>query len=829
MDCLHLFVFISFAIAQPIYDLLGKYPEFFVAHSATPGLIVSMSLILSFGFAFLLIFAEIAIYTINKKAQRGVHLFFVFVLAAIVVLPLIKKITISDLSVVGISGFVALLFTVLYSRLQVTRLFITLLLPVTLIFPLWFIFGTPIGRLVFPQVDKVYSEIEIKNPVPIVIVVFDEFSTTALLDSKVRIDSVRYPNFAALASEALWFPNAITVSESTVKVIPAIVSGMFPKPGVKLMPTSTDYPKSLFTMLGGQYELNVSEVNTELCPEQLCVKLNKASDQSYYLFFSDLFVIYKHLIFLHSWTNELPALDTQWAGFYEDIPTSTSGDTQMSKYTRTPQKSEQLKTFLSQIRSSAKPQLFFIHTLLPHIPYGYLATGQLYTFEHKLPEGILSDKEGWLGEKPLIATAYHRYLQQVGYVDRFLGMLKKELISEAIYDDALLIVMADHGVAFEPWQSRRIANTVNRREILKIPMFVKYPKQKKGEIDNRIVTSADILPTIIDVIKADVSWKLDGISLARKKGEIREIFDFTELGNLSERDIAGFSRLKWQVENFGERTPLDSLITRGPFNELVGCDLSSLQIGEVADLLLRSNNINHFQNINIDDHFLPLLFSGYIEGANGRKLQLAVEINDIIWLTTNASQWNEKENYFSVLLPKVALQKGENRVRVYEIEQKRKGLLLRPLNENRKNVKLKSASDGSCTLVFANGKELLVDKTRNNMDGYLDWLVVDGEMLVFDGWSADLVEYKPASHILFFKGEKLIWQGAPDYKREGVSKAFNSPALSVSGYRTDVPLKAFDHRSGDVNIIALSGEKRAFRIHIKDEHKQLIQTVLKRQ
>jgi hypothetical protein len=302
----------------------------------------------------------------------------------------------------------------------------------------------------------------------------------------------------------------------------------------------------------------------------------------------------------------------------------------------------------------------------------------------------------------------------------------------------------------------------------------------------------------------------------------------TEFRNLNEGDISGFSRLEWQVENFGEGTPLDSLIPRGPFNELIGSDLSSLQVGEVTDLFLRSNNINHFQNIDINDQFLPSIFSGYIEGAKGRKLQLAVEINDKIRLTTNTSEWNEKENYFSVLLPKVALRKGENRIRVYAIEQKGKDFLLHPIDENRKNVILKSASDGTCTLAFTNGKELLVDKTRNNMDGYLDWLVVDGEMIVFDGWAADLVEYKPASAILFFKGEKLIWQGAPNYKRDGVSKAFNSPALSFSGYRTDVPLKVFDHLPGDVNIIALSGEKRAFRIHIKDEHKQLIQTVLKR-
>ena len=47
-------------------------------------------------------------------------------------------------------------------------------------------------------------------------------------------------------------------------------------------------------------------------------------------------------------------------------------------------------------------------------------------------------------------TSYNQYLQQIGYADQFLGRLKKTLESVGFYDEALIIVTADHGVSFQP-------------------------------------------------------------------------------------------------------------------------------------------------------------------------------------------------------------------------------------------------------------------------------------------------------------------------------------------------------------------------------------------
>lgn len=472
-----------------------------------------------------------------------------------------------------------------------------------------------------------------------------------------------------------------------------------------------------------------------------------------------------------------------------------------------------------------------MHTLLPHVPYGYLASGQQYPSHYGLPDGIVTDKEGWLGEKPLIVTAYHRYLQQVGYVDRFLGMLKEKLISEGIYDDAMLVIMADHGVAFEPGQTRRRMTDVNKNEILKIPLFIKLPKQKQGRIDKRIVSSVDVLPTIIDVIKADVPWKLDGFPLASDQKEIRKGFDFVGLDKrfyLSKKDIVGFSRLQWQIAHFGEHTPLDGLVPKGPFHdELCGSEPANLQIGEAENMLLISQNIGHFQYIDTENHFLPSLLSGYIEGAKGHNLMLAVAINGKIRLTTHTSQWNEQDNFFSVLLPKAALQQGRNIVDIYLIEQKGKELLLYPLViKNPLDVKLHRTSDGMDILIFADGKKVTVENNRDNMNGYLDWFFIEGGRLVLEGWAADMVKGLPASEIVMFKGEKLICHGETGYMRKDVAEAFNKPLLSSSGYYMSIPMKAFETAHGDISLIALSGNERAFQIHIKDEYKELFRQAI---
>ena len=74
------------------------------------------------------------------------------------------------------------------------------------------------------------------------------------------------------------------------------------------------------------------------------------------------------------------------------------------------------------------------------------------------------------------------------------------------------MVAADHGVAFPKRRERRRLNRDTAAEIAPIPLFIKAPGQKKGEVDDAWVETIDIVPTIFDVLDLDPKVKMDGKS-----------------------------------------------------------------------------------------------------------------------------------------------------------------------------------------------------------------------------------------------------------------------------------------------------------------------------
>lgn len=835
IEFLHLFVLVAFAVAQPIYDLLGKNPEFFVAHSAKPALIINMILVLSLGLSLVLVLGELAARFFGERVRCGVHWLFVFVLVVVIAMPLMKRMNASDFLIVGSAVLFGLLFTVLYARLPVVRMFMTGLLPATLVFPLWFVWATPGGRLLTPQVIETDADIAITNTKPVVVVVFDEFTTTALLDAEGQIDSVRFPNFAALAAESWWYPNAVAPYFSTNQSVPSILTGRTPRPEMKLAPTASNYPQNLFTMLKKQYRLNVFETQTEICPEELCQRGKRTDTPRHYTaFFADIAVIYLHMIAPPILQQKLPHFGAQWVGFGEFLIRGLkTWDEALSSTIRLKgwnTRGLQIEYFLSRLEKTSSAELHFIHVMLPHVPYEFLSSGHKYnpSPNYPLPDGTTMNnkKQIWTGEAPLILTSYHQYLQQIGYADQFLGRLKKKLELASLYDETLIIVTADHGVSFQRGLPRRTIDNRNLRDLLQVPMLVKLPGQREGRISERFVSGSDVLPTIVDVLGARVSWVMDGHSMLADEELSRTGIEIPGVGYLKADDIKGFPRLEWQVEHFGANTSLEHLSPMGPYQELVGQELNDLHFGGTAALQLKSEDFEYFNHVDLDSGFLPALFKGNIEGAEDQGLSLVIALNGRIWATTKTSEWDGKHNYFSVLLPPAAFKDGRNLIDVYLVEKKENTLLLLPLVQEDHKIRLQRLQDGRESLLFSDGRKVSVDTGRNYMDGSLGWLTLKEGMLVFEGWAADLVENQPASDVLIFKGEKLVWQVAPTYKREDVVKAFNRPMLLRSGYRAIVPLRVLESHSGDISVVAMSQDKRAFRIHIKEIHKELIRTTL---
>ena len=161
---------------------------------------------------------------------------------------------------------------------------------------------------------------DVSSDIPIVIVVFDELSTSSLMNEQGLINAFRYPNFAALAQDAHWFRNASTVAERSARALPAILTGRYTKENVA--PTTANYPENLFTWLGGNYELNSFESLTKLCPEELCREpiLRETSGERIRTTLLDLWFIYLHLALPTDLTHGLPAVTATMRDFADPEP-----------------------------------------------------------------------------------------------------------------------------------------------------------------------------------------------------------------------------------------------------------------------------------------------------------------------------------------------------------------------------------------------------------------------------------------------------------------------------------------------------------------------------
>jgi len=87
----HLLAASGFAFAQPLFDLLGKNPEFFAVRGSTAGDIVLFALVVTFVPALALLAVELAVAAVSPVAARFVHHVFLAFLGAIFGVQALKR------------------------------------------------------------------------------------------------------------------------------------------------------------------------------------------------------------------------------------------------------------------------------------------------------------------------------------------------------------------------------------------------------------------------------------------------------------------------------------------------------------------------------------------------------------------------------------------------------------------------------------------------------------------------------------------------------------------------------------------------------------------
>lgn len=454
------------------------------------------------------------------------------------------------------------------------------------------------------------------------LIVLDELPGDALLDARGRIDRVRYPAFAELARTGTWFPNAHTVFDDTRQAIPLILDGRRPRPGRGR--SRSDHPRTIFDVFGrGGYRVVASEEATALCPPRWC-------------------------------------------------PGARAGNPDTLLNLRT-DRARRLRGFFSRIRPTRRPTLYVKHTLLPHAPYMYLPSGRRTRNGVRDP---IPGMNGARGFRDPFLTRHNeqRFLLQAGFIDHELGQLIRRLRRQRMFDRALLVVTADHGVSFELGvRDRRLVTRGNVDEVAPVPLFVKAPRQRRGRVNRAYARTLDVLPTMAALAKLSIPYRVAGHSAfsraTRRRRSVRiPTRDFRRTITISARSYEARRRavVRRRLRRYGWGSLVGLYRGIGPARRLHG-----RLVGPAPRATTRARFVygRRLRGVRRRTGLMPAQVAGSITGGRrGARRDLALAVNGRIEVTgrTWRLRGSPRER-FALNVPEAALREGRNDVRLFEV------------------------------------------------------------------------------------------------------------------------------------------------------------------
>lgn len=206
-------------------------------------------------------------------------------------------------------------------------------------------------------------------------------------------------------------------------------------------------------------------------------------------------------------------------------------------------------------KGQAKPFFMYLHFLDPHNPYAP-------------PTGFDKRYTGPLSKSPFtysddMQRDINLYDGEIAFMDQELGKFFDYLKKKGLYDDLMIIIVADHGEQFLEHGNVRHGNKPYNEEA-HVPLIIKTNrKADSGRIINESVSTVDILPTILARLGEQKPKDFPGVSLMDEKAvklrrgvltEVRRIYDMKAI-----TDNAG-RRLIMQVPySQSEPDPMKSL------------------------------------------------------------------------------------------------------------------------------------------------------------------------------------------------------------------------------------------------------------------------------
>ena len=541
------------AIAQPLLQLYGGGLAVFSSAGIEGYAVLLFAFLVLLCPPVALLSAEVLWGAILPKRRHVAHRILVASSFFLVSLLIFRSIPIGPwLLAVFFHALVAGLLTyVFFSRQQVVS-WIKLMSPIGVAVLVIFVISAR-GLIWVPEIGAADIEITTgsdsvngteRSDISVALLVFDELPLFALLGPDGNINAERFPGFAELAKVSTWYRNDVATSQTTTAAVPSILTGRFPKNNED-PPLLVNHPKNLFTLLGDTVSMDVREIVTSICPRKLCSKTvaidgsesTNAETQEEIIrngltrgFTRDALVVLGHKLLPKQLRDKLPSTDDAWGGFTNkgtpDVPVTTAPpavsttvkledvktrDEEADNWRTNgpPSQVENTRTFIDRVSKAKLPSLHFLHTLLPHRPWSL--TADMRTFVNLgLKREIPNNRFSSINETRV-------FLQQMIATDSLVLDLITKLKKSANWNRTMLVVTADHGITLEAGAWKRAKVDPNKQgtleDLYRVPLFIKYPDQSVGEINDCTASPVDILPTISAVKGVSAGWVYDGDDL----------------------------------------------------------------------------------------------------------------------------------------------------------------------------------------------------------------------------------------------------------------------------------------------------------------------------
>jgi uncharacterized sulfatase len=236
-----------------------------------------------------------------------------------------------------------------------------------------------------------------------------------------------------------------------------------------------------------------------------------------------------------------------------------------------------IKKVRKYIQNATKPFCIIFASDLPHGPYPK---------QNNYTNKLLDYDPSARNSKQNVSITKSGYYQNIEDDNAQLGRVLRMLKSEDVLDKALFMYMSDHGLKGK-WSVRETG--------IKIPMVVRWPGKVAPQTQSdRLVTIADVLPTLIDTAGGEYIDEVDGRSFlslllgddiqirdyvyaisTRQNIQKCEIFPSRSVRGMRYKYIRNFNAMEVMEKNLGDNPAVNAFIKHGaqahkhvPFEEL---------------------------------------------------------------------------------------------------------------------------------------------------------------------------------------------------------------------------------------------------------------------